>query len=299
MLCFVFAALIVLLDQFFKRWIVRSLDLFESMDLIPGVIELTYIQNTGAAFGILAGQRWLLAGIAFIAAVILVFILLRYTDGFWGTLGLAAVLGGAVGNLIDRVIYGYVIDMFSVLFFNFAIFNIADIFITLGFITFLVHFISSSSRSAKEEKEAFESAKIDLDDEHDDYYNIADEQSEIGFDDYDDEFSGSADSQSSQYSNPVDEFVSGIDDSIFNQQDNYEQDVKVSDHPTYGEPQMQNIAVEDSVSPASWQEYYEPIQEDRSSSNDALNALESGLKSLEEYDVDAILREYGFEDDKS
>jgi signal peptidase II len=184
MLCFVFAALVVILDQFFKRWVEITLAAGGETVVIPGIISLMYVENTGAAFSILANQRWLLAGIAFVAAIVLIFILLRYTDGFWGTLGLAAVLGGTVGNLIDRVFRGYVVDMFRTLFMRFAIFNIADIFITLGFITFCVHFIISSIKAAKREKEAFEDAKVEDIDEQYDMYEYEEEQDVPDYDDF-------------------------------------------------------------------------------------------------------------------
>jgi signal peptidase II len=82
MLCFIFAALAVVLDQVFKRWIMLTVEYQGHVTLIPGVIELTHFQNTGAAFSILADKRWLLAGISLVAAIILIFILLRYTEGF-------------------------------------------------------------------------------------------------------------------------------------------------------------------------------------------------------------------------
>ena len=146
MLCFVFAALVVILDQLIKQWVVRTVPLYANQALIPGVLGLTHVENKGAAFSMLSDQRWLLAGISFVAVIILITILLRYNEGFWGTLGLAAVLGGAFGNLLDRVFNGYVVDMFKPLFVEFAIFNIADIFITLGGITFCVFFTIKSFR---------------------------------------------------------------------------------------------------------------------------------------------------------
>ena len=149
MLCFVFSALVVLLDQFFKRWISLTVVLNEDIELIPGVLGLTHVRNTGAAFSVLDDQRWLLVGISFVACVLLVFILLRYNEGFWGTLGLSALLGGAAGNLFDRLFHGEVVDMFKPLFIDFAIFNIADIFITLGGITFCVFFLVSSIRGPR------------------------------------------------------------------------------------------------------------------------------------------------------
>ena len=149
MLIFVFSALVTLLDQLFKQWVMRAIPLHETVDLIPGVIGLTQLHNHGAAFGIFSGMRWELVGIKVLCIFILIFILLRYNEGFFATLGLGAVLGGAAGNLIDRVLHGYVIDMFELQFINFAVFNIADIFITVGGITFVVFYIISSAKSAK------------------------------------------------------------------------------------------------------------------------------------------------------
>ena len=153
MLIFVFSALVALLDQLFKHWVVRAIPLRETMDLIPGVIGLTQLHNYGAAFGIFSGMRWELVGVKVLCIFILIFILLRYNEGFFATLGLGAVLGGAVGNLIDRVFHGYVVDMFELQFINFAVFNIADIFITVGGITFVIFYIISSVKSAKKKDE--------------------------------------------------------------------------------------------------------------------------------------------------
>ena len=152
MLIFAFSALIVLVDQLFKHWIVLTLSAGGDRVLIPGVLRLVYAENFGAAFGIFAtGNRWPLAAVMLVAIIVLVIILRRYNGGFWGSLGLAAALGGGIGNLIDRVWNGYVVDMFEVMFINFAIFNVADIFITLGAITFFVHFIVTSGKGKKAE----------------------------------------------------------------------------------------------------------------------------------------------------
>jgi len=285
MLCFVFAALVVLLDQFFKRWIERSLNLFESMELIPGVINLTHIQNTGAAFSILAGQRWLLAGIAFIASLLLVFILLRYTDGFWGTLGLSAVLGGAIGNLIDRVFYGYVVDMFRTEFIDFAVFNIADIFITLGFATFCVHLIVITIKSPKGDDRDLKSVSHE-DEYQEDAYEYPEELGEPDYDDYSDTRVLPA-----EVPDPHFELEEG-----FFEEEEYRTPEKSTSHIIYPE-------VQEHIEPVSWQDYYEPVPEappeviSSLEAISALDALESELDIGEDYDVDKLLREYGFEDD--
>jgi len=152
MLRFVFAALVLALDQLFKHWITLTLEVGERGSVvIPGILGLMHLENDGAMLNILSGQQWLLAGIAFVVSVALVMILLRYNEGFMGTLGLSAVLGGALGNLWDRIFNdGSVVDMFETLFINFPIFNIADIFITLGMATFLIHFIMLSFKGEGE-----------------------------------------------------------------------------------------------------------------------------------------------------
>jgi len=286
------------------------MEMGEQMDLIPGVIGLMRWQNPGAAFGILAGHRWLLAGIAFVACIILVFILLRYTEGFWGTLGLGAVLGGALGNLVDRVWPGgdgYVVDMFQTLFINFPIFNIADIFITLGFITFCIHFISSSIKQAHAEK------ADDDDDEH--YHDGYDEDYDEDYDDdYDDE---QYDNREMQYTD--DTVSSEQSDPFFDEfSDDSTPFIPIDTEPDLGEiaqymPQSsdQDMHMESSyqsplnITPPqenktaanTWREYYEPTPSDKkeTSTLDALNSLESELSQGDDYDIDTLLSEYGFE----
>ena len=330
MLAFVFSALVVLLDQFFKRWIVRTIEVSERVDLIPGVIGLTHLHNPGAAFGILSGQRWLLATIAFIACLVVVFILLRYTEGFWGTLGLSAVLGGAVGNLVDRILYGYVVDMFETLFVRFAIFNIADIFITLGFATFCIHFIKLSVRQAREENEEFENARVGMDgDDFDDYHE----------DDYEDDYI----EESEQYADPYEEFEMQSDSGEIPDYEEFDDaPVVAPDMDTdpdlseirehieaaqeqgynYKPAHMQTAVQEQPTQPIPVHEYSEPVTriepskppapvkhskpvehsapvqspDDGISALEALSALELELGAVDDYDVDAMLREYGFED---
>jgi len=287
MLCFVFAALVVALDQFFKHWIVLTLDIHDQMDLIPGVIGLTHIQNKGAAFSILQDQRWLLAGISFVAAIVIIFILLRYTEGFWGTLGLAAVLGGTVGNLIDRVFQGYVVDMFRPLFIDFAIFNIADIFLTLGFATFCIHFIVSTIKSPKPRLAEAESAEtVNVEEEApDDIFDITE-----GYDipDYDD-LSDTKDIPT----------LSGLTD----QDSRREQYGEAWDYNDYHENGLEQQVMGEPVTGQEGFLQPDPAaaaqQEDAFSALGALRALgalESELSSVEDLDVDELLREYGFED---
>lgn len=122
---------VIVADQGLKFWTVANIPLnptpAEEIGMIPGVVHLTYIRNTGAAFGMMQGGRWLflLLLAAFCAVVVWAIATNKLTDAFQRWLAVAAV-GGAIGNGIDRAAYGYVVDMFEVEFMNFAVFNLAD-----------------------------------------------------------------------------------------------------------------------------------------------------------------------------
>ena len=151
MLYFIFAILIVVLDQLFKYWITISISAGEQLSLIPGVIHLTFRQNFGAAFSFLSDMRWLLVGISTVCVILVIVVMVKYPMRPFGLLSLAAVLGGALGNMIDRVFQGYVVDMFEVEFMRFAIFNIADIFITVGGIAFCLYYIVHTGKEGKKQ----------------------------------------------------------------------------------------------------------------------------------------------------
>lgn len=142
MLPFILSAAVVILDQLVKYLIKTNFALHEVRTLVDGVLSLTHERNTGAAFSLLREHTWLLTTVSAIFAVIIIwFMLKKYVRHPLGMWSLAAVLGGAVGNLIDRIAYGYVIDMFKTEFINFAIFNVADIFITCGGICLCVYLL--------------------------------------------------------------------------------------------------------------------------------------------------------------
>ena len=240
----------------------------------------------------------MLSAIQFVVSIILIAILLRYNEGFWGTLGLASVLGGAIGNLFDRVVHGYVVDMFRFIIFpNFAIFNIADIFITLGGITFCIYFIISSVRSGVKgdsdadytQDEDYRDEDYDDFDERYDQYELQDEPDEAAYDRLSDTrvIPGKRKArgrETKNYYEPVQE-----------PQDYYEPVETVQD---YYEPVE---LAQDYYEPAETaRDYYEPVQEspeDIPSTLDALGALESELGNIEDYDIEDILREYGFDGD--
>ena len=313
MLCFLFATLIVALDQFFKHWIMRTLDVGEvGPEVIPGIMGLTRWENDGAMLNILSGQQWLLAGIAFGAAIVLIMILLRYNEGFWGTLGLAAVLGGTIGNLIDRIFNdGKVVDMFRTLFIDFPIFNIADIFITLGFITFLIHFIALSIRSDSKESTA-------NDYDSDEYYE---EQREPAYDEFPDidsigstqpgretAASSARYPQTPQYDAQYDLEPQYGSDPRYDPDLQYPSEAQYSSDSQYGSDPLYQADPQYSVDPqystepeTEMYDAYDSITDTTTDTSLSLDALEAELGSLDDYgdyNVEDLLREYGFEDDE-
>ncbi len=127
------AAAVVGLDQLTKYWVTAHIALGGQVSLLPGIIHLTYVKNTGAAFSIFSGQRWPLIVLTLAVLIAIIYaVARRYVRHPFGVLTLAAITGGAVGNLIDRARQGFVVDMFEVEFMRFAVFNVADIFLTCG-----------------------------------------------------------------------------------------------------------------------------------------------------------------------
>lgn len=123
------AALTVLADQLTKGLCAR---LTGRIPLIPGVLALTYAENTGMAFSLFSGRAWALGIVSLLCILAGWLVLRRYTLGPASRAAAMLMLGGAVGNMIDRFLRGYVVDMFEVLFVDFAIFNVADAALTLG-----------------------------------------------------------------------------------------------------------------------------------------------------------------------
>jgi signal peptidase II len=142
------AGLVIVLDQLTKLYIMQTMRLHESIPIIPNVFSLTYIRNPGAAFGLLAGSsnafRTVFFGLTSVFALgLLGTILFRMPERDWvGRMSVAGILGGAIGNLIDRLRYGEVIDFLDVYVdtYHWPAFNVADSAITVGVIFLIVHF---------------------------------------------------------------------------------------------------------------------------------------------------------------
>jgi len=133
-------AAIVILDQLTKFIVDRSMPLHHSIPIIDGFFNLTYVRNTGAAFGIFSGsaelfRRPFLIVMSILASLFIVTMMKRLAETETGLItGLSFILGGAIGNLIDRVFYGEVIDFLDVYWrdYHWPAFNVADSFITIG-----------------------------------------------------------------------------------------------------------------------------------------------------------------------
>ncbi len=149
-----FVAFIVAADQITKFLVVANIGLFEKVPFIPGIVRLTYTQNTGAAFSALEGMRWLfvLVFVVLTVALLLEYFKVKLPLSRFERWSLAAIYGGGLGNVIDRVRLGYVVDMIETEFIEFPVFNVADCFITCGCIALLVSLIFFNKNIWKEDK---------------------------------------------------------------------------------------------------------------------------------------------------
>ncbi len=123
---------ILALDAWTKLWTVTHLALGESTKFLPGLVSLTHVHNYGAAWSSFSGARWFLIIATSVGMAAIVYLLVRVVRHPLGVWGLLAVLGGGLGNLWNRVAFGFVVDMFDLDFMNYPVFNVADIFVVCG-----------------------------------------------------------------------------------------------------------------------------------------------------------------------
>ncbi|GLB46868.1 lipoprotein signal peptidase [Philodulcilactobacillus myokoensis] len=136
---FIFA--LIGIDQWVKELVTVHLTLNQTIPLIHHVVSLTNLHNSGAAWSILTGQNWLFEIIAAVVLFILAYYLFKYRRHFIYTLSLSMIIAGTIGNLINRFIQGYVVDMFQLDFINFPVFNIADSCLTIGVLILIIAII--------------------------------------------------------------------------------------------------------------------------------------------------------------
>ena len=126
-------AAIIAADQLVKAWAKTSLMETGTIPVIRDVFHLTYAENRGAAFSMLEGQRWFFIVLTSVMLVVIAMAFFKeFFKGVWGKTTLVFIFAGAVGNFIDRVWLGFVVDMFDFRLIDFPIFNVADIFLTVG-----------------------------------------------------------------------------------------------------------------------------------------------------------------------
>ena len=157
----ILTVLLVIADQAVKFAVRANIGLGQSVPVLPRVLDLAYVQNTGAAFSILESHTWLLTLIS--ALVVLVLCRLAVNGFFRNTLGrvsAALVLAGGVGNLIDRAVFGFVTDMFRTVFMDFPVFNVADSCITIGVPLLFVYVLVYVGRDEKKEDKAVDSPQL-------------------------------------------------------------------------------------------------------------------------------------------
>ncbi|MDR0952165.1 MAG: signal peptidase II [Oscillospiraceae bacterium] len=141
--------IVLIIDQAVKTWTISTLPLGGTLEFIPKLVELTHVQNRGAAFGLLSGSswaRWVFVALTIVMCIVIVVVLandvIKARPGRWL---LVMIMAGGLGNCIDRAVNGYVVDMFHFLFKifgkDFPVYNIADIFITVGGIAFCLWLI--------------------------------------------------------------------------------------------------------------------------------------------------------------
>ena len=143
---FISILLLILLDQAVKGYVVKEIPLGGMRRFIPKVVSLTYLKNSGAAFSMLENQQWFFTIITLIAMGAAFVYLYRHIKGsIWLLLGLTLIISGGIGNFIDRLRQGFVVDMFHLDFMNFAIFNVADIYLTIGVGLLLIYILREES----------------------------------------------------------------------------------------------------------------------------------------------------------
>lgn len=133
MIYFFLIVILIAIADFATKYLAVSFLKAGEIELIKNVLYLNYTQNRGAAFGILQNQRWIFITITIIViAAIIFYILIKKPESRMFLISLAMISGGGIGNLIDRISLSYVIDFIDFRIINFPVFNVADIFVTLG-----------------------------------------------------------------------------------------------------------------------------------------------------------------------
>lgn len=152
-LTIIICAVLIAADQVLKALVVRFLAPIGTAEVFPGFAGLRYVENDGMAFGMLSGmQPVLIIATAVVLAVVGYIVFVRRPKNRGILIGLMMIFSGGVGNLIDRIAQGYVVDYIEFLFVRFAIFNFADCCVTIGFVVLIIAYIRLEVKNMKEKK---------------------------------------------------------------------------------------------------------------------------------------------------
>lgn len=155
-LSLVIIAAVIVIDQVTKQLAVVHLMPIRDFPIIEDVLHLTYSENRGAAFSILENHRWVFLITSTVAIVVILvgMIIYRKKLNLPLAVSLSFIVGGGIGNMIDRVMLGYVVDFIDCRFIDFYVFNVADSFVTVGCVLFVVLLAVEEYKSAKAKKAA-------------------------------------------------------------------------------------------------------------------------------------------------
>ncbi len=151
-LVYISALFVIALDYLTKQWALLYLKKIGSIPIIKDFFHLTFVYNPGGAFGIFPNKKLLFIGVSILTIAIVLYYE-KITDSIWVKLSLGFLLGGGIGNLIDRLHYGSVIDFIDVRAINWPVFNIADIFINLGVGMFIADLLIDDEEDDEYERE--------------------------------------------------------------------------------------------------------------------------------------------------
>jgi signal peptidase II len=151
------AAIVLLIaaDQITKLLISSHFEVGQSMHVINGLLDFTYVQNRGAAFGMLSNQRWIFLILTTVLIAAIIFVWFKgYITHITGQLSAVLLIAGGIGNMIDRLTLGYVVDFIDVSpLFSFAVFNVADCCVTVGAVFMAIYMLFFMDESIFGKKE--------------------------------------------------------------------------------------------------------------------------------------------------
>ena len=145
--CCVLSILEIIAADQMAKLATLTLELGETAEFLPPLVQLRRVHNYGAAWSSLSGARWLLIAATAIGMGALVWLLLKIVRHPLGVWSLTMVIGGGIGNLIDRIARGYVVDMFDLMFMSYPVFNVADCFVVVGTILALIYYLKYYAES--------------------------------------------------------------------------------------------------------------------------------------------------------